>query len=227
FGPFGRFWTFGDISWTPGYGATLSWPNANISNCSGVSALMDGQMLTALRPVVILLGLGVATIIASRLARLSPVVGYIVLGLVLKAVGIGSTLPQDTIGTLAQLGVVFLLFDVGLHFSLRNVKDQAGDIFAFGPVQVLFGTVGLSLAAWVAGLSVGAALLVGVVLSLSSTAIVAQIIAERHMRNCPVGCTATAILIFQDFVAIIILVVAGALVGGGSLTVMLGAAVGK
>lgn len=185
-------------------------------------------MLMAIAPVVILLGLGVAAIVASRLARTSPIVGYILLGFALKAFGAGGAFTQGTIETIAQLGVIFLLFDVGLHFSLRNVKEQAGDIFAFGPVQVIFATIGLSLVALAAGIGVGASLLVGVVLSLSSTAVVAQIIAERHMRSCPVGLTATAILVFQDFVAILILVVAGALgQGGGLLVYLLGAAVLK
>lgn len=190
--------------------------------------MTDGPMLVALAPVVILLGLGVATIVASRMVRTSPVVGYILLGLALKSFGVGGAFPQSTIETIAQLGVVFLLFDVGLHFSLRNVKEQASDIFAFGPVQVIFGTIGVSVVALAAGIGVGASLLVGVVLSLSSTAVVAQIIAERHMRNCPVGLTATAILVFQDFVAILILVIAGAMgQGGGSLVYLLGAAVLK
>jgi CPA2 family monovalent cation:H+ antiporter-2 len=185
-------------------------------------------MLVALAPVIVLLGLGVATIVASRTARASPIVGYILLGLALKSLGVGSAFPQATIETIAQLGVVFLLFDVGLHFSLRNVKEQASDIFAFGPVQVIFGTIGLSVVALTAGIGVGASLLVGLVLSLSSTAVVAQIIAERHMRNCPVGLTATAILVFQDFVAILILVIVGAMgQGGGSFVYLLGAAVLK
>lgn len=185
-------------------------------------------MLVALAPVVILLGLGVGTVVASRMARTNPVVGYIVLGLALKSFGIGGAFPQGAIEIIAQLGVVFLLFDVGLHFSLHNVKEQAGDIFVFGPIQVIFGTIGLSAVALAGGLGAGASLLVGVVLSLSSTAVVARIIAERQMRNCPVGLTATAILVFQDFVAILILAIAGALgAGGGSLAYLLGAAVLK
>lgn len=85
-------------------------------------------MLVALAPVVILLGLGVGTVVASRMARTNPVVGYIVLGLALKSFGIDGAFPQGAIEIIAQLGVVFLLFDVGLHFSLHNVKEQAGDI---------------------------------------------------------------------------------------------------
>jgi CPA2 family monovalent cation:H+ antiporter-2 len=52
-------------------------------------------------------------------------------------------LPQSAIQLLAELGVVFLLFEIGLHFSLKRIKEQASDIFAFGPLQILFATVGL------------------------------------------------------------------------------------
>ena len=111
--------------------------------------------------------------------------------------------------------MVFLLFDIGLHFSLARIRLQASDIFGFGPLQVLFGTVLLGSLAWAGGLAPLPAYLLGAVLALSSTAVVAPVIAERHQQNCPVGLTATAILIFQDVAAIFLLIVAGAL-GTGS-----------
>ena len=106
------------------------------------------------------------------------------------------------IATLAELGVVFLLFDIGLHFSLGHIREQARDIFGFGPVQVLAGTLALGLFGLLFGLPPVAAFVVGATLALSSTAVVAGLIAERHQQNCPVGLTATAILIFQDVAAI-------------------------
>jgi K+:H+ antiporter len=121
------------------------------------------------------------------------------------------------IATLAELGVVFLLFDIGLHFSLGHIREQARDIFGFGPVQVLAGTLGLGLFGLLFGLPPVAAFLVGATLALSSTAVVAGLIAERHQQNCPVGLTATAILIFQDVAAIFLLIVATALGTGEAL----------
>src|SRR4029078_4237702 len=97
---------------------------------------------------------------------------------------------------------------IGLHFSLGHIRTQARDIFGFGPVQVLGGTVGLGLVALAFGLSPGAALLVSATLPLSSTAVVAGLIAERHQQNCPVGLTATAILVFPDVPAIFLVICA-------------------
>ena len=173
--------------------------------------MIDPHVLHALTPVILLLGLGVLAIVGSRGLGLSPIVGYLLLGLLLKASGLGLFNDSDTVALLAELGVVFLLFDIGLHFSLAHVREQARDIFGFGPVQVLAGTALLGGVALLFGLAPGPAFLVGAILALSSTAVVAQLIAERHQQNCPVGLTATAILIFQDVAAIFLLIVAGAL----------------
>ena len=178
--------------------------------------MTDEIVLHALAPVIVLLALSVFAVVASRAVALSPIVGYLVLGIALKASGLALFADSHTVSILAELGVVFLLFDIGLHFSLTHVREQARDIFGFGPVQVLLGTVGLGGLALVAGLEPVSALLVGATLALSSTAVVARIIAERHQQNCPVGLTATAILVFQDVAAIFLLIVAGALQNGGA-----------
>jgi CPA2 family monovalent cation:H+ antiporter-2 len=178
--------------------------------------MTDEPVLHALAPVIILLALSVVAAVASRAVGLSPIVGYLVLGIALKASGFTLFADSGTVSTLAELGVVFLLFDIGLHFSLTHVREQARDIFGFGPVQVLFGTLGLGALAMAAGLAPLPALFIGATLALSSTAVVARIIAERHQQNCPVGLTATAILVFQDVAAIFLLIVAGALQDGGA-----------
>ena len=169
----------------------------------------DGALLAALAPVLVLLALGVVAAIGSREAGLSPIVGYLVLGVVLGATGAAP--HREAIGILAELGVVFLLFDIGLHFSFTHIREQASDIFGFGPVQVAFSTLGLGLIALAFGVPAAPAFLIGATLALSSTAVVAGIIAERHQQNCPVGLTATAILVFQDVAAIFLLIVANAL----------------
>ena len=175
----------------------------------------DGALLAALMPVLLLLSLGVAAAIGSREVGLSPIVGYLLLGVLLGATGMAPY--NEAVGILAELGVVFLLFDIGLHFSFAHIREQARDIFGFGPVQVAFSTLGLGLIALAAGLPAAPAFLVGATLALSSTAVVAGIIAERHQQNCPVGLTATAILVFQDVAAIFLLIIANALGSGTAL----------
>ncbi len=194
--------------------------------------MQDAQLvLDALRPVILLLFLGVVTAIASRSLRLSPIVGYLVLGVALHASGrmLGLDLGTDrpVIHLLSELGVVFLMFDIGLHFSFAQIRVQARDIFGFGPVQVVLGTVGLGLVCSAFGMSPLAAAVAGATLALSSTAVVARLIAERHQQNCPVGLTATAILIFQDVAAIFLLIVASSLAEPGSILATSGAALIK
>ncbi len=176
---------------------------------------MEHALLAALSPVILLLALGIVVAVAFREIGLSPIVGYLALGILLSATGLVQT--NESIGILAELGVVFLLFDIGLHFSIKHLRDQATDIFGFGPVQVLFGALLLGLLAMAFGLPPITAFLVGATLSLSSTAVVARIIAERHQQSCPVGLTATAILVFQDLAAIFLLIVATAMGTGAAL----------
>ena len=170
---------------------------------------------------------GVLAVVASRVLRLSPIVGYIGLGLVLSASGLDRVMGTGAIETLAELGVVFLLFDIGLHFSFKHVAAQAKDIFVFGPAQVVSGAIGLGALGLLWGFPIGPALLVGATLALSSTAVVAGVIAERHQQNCPVGLTGTAILIFQDLAAILILIVANALGSGEAVLPAVGLALVK
>lgn len=176
---------------------------------------METALLEALLPVVLLLALGIVVAVAFREIGLSPIVGYLAIGFGLSATGLAQS--SEAIGVLAELGVVLLLFDIGLHFSIRHLRSQAANIFGFGPVQVLLGTAGLGLLAMAFGLPPVTAFLAGATLSLSSTAVVARIIAERHQQSCPVGLTATAILVFQDLAAIFLLIVATAMGTGAAL----------
>lgn len=174
-------------------------------------------LLAGLVPIILLLALGVAAAVGSREIRLSPIVGYIVLGIALRATSFDLGRSSASVEILAELGVLFLLFDIGLHFSFAQLRAQARDIFGFGPVQVAFATVALTLPAAAAGLGFGASVLIAATLALSSTAVVAGVIAERHQQGCPVGLTATAILIFQDVAAIFVLIVATSLGGQEAL----------
>ncbi len=180
-------------------------------------------ILDALRPVVLLLFFGVIAAVACRAARLSPIVGYLALGVILRASGFQAASP--TVALLSELGVVFLLFDIGLHFSLKHISEQRRDIFGFGPVQVALGSLGLGLLGLLIGLSPLPAFLLGATLALSSTAVVAGLLVERRQQNCPVGMTSTAILIFQDVAAVFLLIVVNALAEGGALAPRLAMAV--
>jgi Kef-type K+ transport system membrane component KefB len=177
----------------------------------------ETSTLVALAPIIVFLFFGVTIAIASRAIGLSPIVGYIALGFGFQVAGLGQLFDRSTVSLLAELGVVFLLFDIGLHFSLERIRKQASNIFAFGPFQVLFATVTLGSMGLAFGMKPGPAFLVGTALALSSTAVISRLVAERHQRNCPVGLTATSILVFQDVAAIFLLIIAGSLEDGGPI----------
>jgi CPA2 family monovalent cation:H+ antiporter-2 len=185
------------------------------------------QILVAIDPVILLLSLGVVAVVATRHLGLSPIVGYLVMGLFLRVTGHTVFRNSNTIEVLSELGVVFLLFDIGLHFSFARIRDQVANIFGFGPLQVILGSIVLGVGAYESGLSIAAALLIGTTLALSSTAVVDRLIVERRQRNCPVGLTAIAILVFQDMAAIAILVVVTSLGNGKMVVVSVALALAK
>lgn len=164
-----------------------------------------------LLPVIILLFVGVLAMIAMRPVNMSPIVGYLIAGTVIGQHGLGLIEENETTHLVAGLGVVFLLFDIGLHFSLKHIWSSRRDILGFGPLQVglcalVFGAIALAI-----GLTSEIALIIGITLALSSTAVVVQTLADNGQRDCPIGSSATAVLIFQDICAIFLLIFAGSL----------------
>lgn len=181
------------------------------------------DITSSIVPVLILLATGIAAAILSRLMRISPIVGYLILGTAVSAIRPDLLAEGGTVHLLAELGVVFLLFDIGLHFSIAHVREEAADIFGFGLLQVAASALLLGLTAWALGAALITSFIIGATLALSSTAIVVGVIAERRQQSCPVALTATAILIFQDIAAIFLLILASTLDRGGALPIMLGA----
>ncbi len=164
-----------------------------------------------LQPAIIYLGAGLASALASRAVRLSPIVGYLVAGLVIGPSGFKLVEDNDTANFLAELGVVFLLFDIGLHFSLREIRTRRADILGLAPLQIILCGGAFALIGWALGFSIPVAIIVGVSLALSSTAVVARILEDRKQPGCPMGRSATAVLVAQDIVAIFILTFAASM----------------
>ena len=104
---------------------------------------------------------------------------------------------------------MFLLFNLGLHFSLSRIRAEAGLIFGFGALQMLVAGGGFAALARLLGLDWPIAIVTGATLGLSSTAVVIGLIRARGQEDCPVGRAAQSILIFQDIAAIALLVAAG------------------
>lgn len=185
------------------------------------------SVVDVIQPAIILLGLGILAALCARVLRLNPIVGYIVLGVILTFAGQAETFEGPVVAALAEAGVMFLLFNLGLHFSLSKIREEARNIFGFGALQMLIAGGGFTGLGLLFGLPPLAAILGGFALGLSSTAVVLGVVRERNQEDCPVGRASQSILIFQDIAAIMLLVVAGSLGTGEALGASLGYAVLK
>jgi monovalent cation:proton antiporter-2 (CPA2) family protein len=166
------------------------------------------EEIHALQPVLILLLVGIVAVTAMHPLRMSPIVGYLLAGVLIGPNGLALIEESNTTHLLAELGVVFLLFDIGLHFSLEHIWDARREILGLGPIQVLFCTAAISGFAIAFGYDPMLAFIIGAGLALSSTAVVAQVLAGYRQNSCPVGSGAMAVLIFQDICAIFLLIFA-------------------
>src|SRR5918996_5722657 len=95
------------------------------------------EAVHALEPPILLLAVGILANVVMRSLRLSPIVGYLLAGILIGPYGMGVIEESPTTHLLAELGVVFLLFDIGLHFSLVQIWEARRDILGLGPLQIV------------------------------------------------------------------------------------------
>ncbi len=138
----------------------------------------------------------------SRRLGLGSVLGYLAAGIVIGPFGFAVVTDAEHILHFAELGVVFLLFIVGLELQPSRLWVMRRMVFGLGTAQVAVSVVAISLIAWVLGLSGNAAVVVGLVLALSSTAFVLQMLAEKKQLTTHHGRASFSILLFQDLAAI-------------------------
>lgn len=142
--------------------------------------------------------------------RLSPVLGFLIAGVALGPFGFGAvsryvpaasvlTIGHDVrLGGLAEFGVVFLLFMLGLELSFERLSTMRRVVFGLGPLQVCLSALAIGLVAMLFRMPPALAFVIGGALALSSTAIVVPVLAERKRLNSAAGRTSFAILLFQD-----------------------------
>jgi CPA2 family monovalent cation:H+ antiporter-2 len=165
--------------------------------------------------ILLLLAASVVVIIACRLLRLPPILGYLVVGVMVGPHAMAWVPDNAAVRNLAEFGVVFLMFSIGLEFSLPQLKTMGRSVFVLGVAQVGITTVVVIASlhflhySWLAGLTLGGAL------AMSSTAIVSKMLAERMELNTPHGLDVMGILLFQDLAVVAFLIAIPTLAGGG------------
>lgn len=156
--------------------------------------------------VLILLALSVVSILVIDRFRLSPLIGYLLVGLLISPNTTGLIPFSDTTRFLGEIGVVFLLFSIGLDFSLSRFYTMRHTVLGLGGGQVIIGTLSGFIIAWSLGMSWQAAFILGGALALSSTALVMKQLVDQFELQSEHGLTAFGILLFQDMAAVPFLV---------------------
>jgi len=163
----------------------------------------------------IVAGLGLAFIfgaLANRF-RIPPLVGYLVAGVLVGPHTPGFVADQSLALELAEIGVILLMFGVGLHFSLKDLLSVRAIAVPGAVVQMAFATVLGVVLAWALGWSIGAGLVFGLALSVASTVVLLRALQERRIIETERGRIAVGWLIVEDLAMVLALVLLPALAG--------------
>lgn len=184
---------------------------------------MEEHAIPHLRELVLFFAAaGIVVPLLHRL-RVSPVLGYLIVGGIIGPYGLGLfavdhpwlevAVISDLKGvqTLAELGVIFLMFMIGLDLSIERLWAMRRWVFGLGSLQVLITATVIGAIARGFGNSPGASIVLGACLALSSTAIVMQLLIERRQLATPLGRSSFSILLMQDLAVVPILFLVGVL----------------
>jgi monovalent cation:proton antiporter-2 (CPA2) family protein len=161
-----------------------------------------------LQTLVALLAAAAIAVPLSRRAGFGSVLGYLAAGLVIGPAGLRLVTGVDEIAHVSELGVVMLLFLIGLELRPARLWVMRRAVFGLGTAQMAISTAALAAIAWFSGIAWEGSVVLGVGLALSSTAIVLPMLAERELIASRAGRDAFAVLLFQDlsFIPLVALV---------------------
>ncbi|MEA3315378.1 MAG: cation:proton antiporter [Campylobacterota bacterium] len=139
--------------------------------------------------------------------HISPIVGYIFTGITMVVFIDTTTLDKDYLSHVAEFGIVFLMFTIGLEFSVNHLKSMKKEVFTYGLLQVLITSIIFTyISNLIFNLDMKTSIVIGTALSLSSTAIVLKVLNTNGDIHRPYGRNSVGILIFQDIAVIPILI---------------------
>ncbi|NJD31219.1 MAG: potassium transporter [Gammaproteobacteria bacterium] len=153
---------------------------------------------TVLSQILILLAGSVLVLSLVRRFALPPILGYLLVGMLLGPHALDLASDAAAVALLAEIGVVFLVFTLGLEFSLARMIAMKAEVLGVGGLQMLLTTALFAVAAWAAGIDPAVAIVVGGALAMSSTAIVLRQLGDQLELNRTHSRLALGILLFQD-----------------------------
>lgn len=174
--------------------------------------------------ILMLMAVAVLAVVLFQRWRLPSSLAYLAVGMAIGPYALGVISNLTAIHALAEFGIVFLLFAIGLNFSLPQIHALRHLLFGLGTAQVLLTTVVVGLIAWLLGLPVAAAFVVGAVFAQSSTTIISKQLLDQGEADQRHGRLALAMSVFQDVTAVPFVVVIPVL--GAAATITLAAPLG-
>ncbi len=180
--------------------------------------------------ILMLLGIGVAVIVFFQHLHIPTSLGYLLVGAILSPYTMGPTLTLSELKVVAEFGVVFLLFTIGLNYSLPQLHALRNQVLGLGTAQVVFSTVIVGGLLWLFGMNAAVAFVIGAVFAQSSSTIIGSQLAEQGEENTAHGRLGLAMSVFQDVTAvpfIVIIPVLGMAVTADALAGALGWAFAK
>src|SRR5438105_11900029 len=185
-------------------------------------------MPQTLQLILLLLAAAVVVVVACRPLHLPPILGYLMVGVAVGPHAFGWIPDNADVRDLAEFGIVFLMFSIGLEFSLPQLKAMRRAVFGLGLAQVTITTLAGVAALRLAGYDWQVGLVLGGMLAMSSTAIVSKMLAERMELGTPHGRDVMGILLFQDLAVVAFLILIPSLdENGKDLMSALGVAIAR
>ncbi len=168
-------------------------------------------MNTSLQVVLILLAVAVGVVVLCRILRLPVMLGYLIVGILIGPNALGWIPDAPETRHLAEFGVVFLMFSIGLEFSLARLRAMQRIVFGLGTAQVVLTMVLVMVSSLFFHLDWREGLALGGVLAMSSTAIVSKMLVERAELNTSHGHKLMGVLLFQDLAVVPLIIIIPAL----------------
>lgn len=158
--------------------------------------------MNILTDLVIILSISAVVLFISTKLKLPSIVGFLTAGILVGPYGIELISSTEEVNTMAEIGIILLLFSIGIEFSLEKLIQSKRYVLIGGALQVGLSVIMFFAAAYLFNLGLNQAIFVGMLFALSSTAIVLQLFQEKGWMNTMFGKPTVSILIFQDIIII-------------------------
>ena len=178
------------------------------------------EQFTVIRDILLILSVSLPIIYLFKKLKISSIIGFLATGVIIGQSGLNLIGKNSEIDFMAELGVILLMFSIGLEMSIKKLLKMKSMLLYFGTLQVLITTAVITYVCYLVHVPIKQAVFWGMLVSLSSTAIVLKIYREKGMLDAPHGRITLSTLVFQDIAIIPMLLILPVLAGGESFDAM-------